>query len=148
MIAIDPGPEKSAVIRKVSEQIKYIAIMPNPGVLAFLQNHIHEPLAIEMIESFGMSVGKQVFETCVWIGRFIQAHGGQYRKVSRMEVKMHICHDSKANDATIRQALIDRFGPVGTKKAPGKLYGIKKDLWSALGIVLTAQETSGTWYRQ
>lgn len=154
MIAIDPGPEKSAVIRvhstagpawTVQPSIAYAAIIPNPAVLAFLQNHWAEPVAIEMIENFGMAVGKDIFETCVWIGRFIQAHGGQYRKVTRMEVKMHVCHDSKAKDSNIRQALVDRFGQVGTKKAKGPLYGIKKDLWSALAICVTAAETSGKW---
>jgi hypothetical protein len=40
--------------------------------------------------------------------------------------------------------LLDRFGPgrevaVGTKRAPGPLYGIKGDEWSALAVALTLQ---------
>lgn len=101
-----------------------------------------EELVIEMIASYGMPVGKEVFETCVWIGRFIQAHSSKYRLVYRADVKMHLCHSMKANDATIRQALIDRFGAPGTKKNPGLLYGMNNsDIRSAFAVGLTAIET-------
>jgi len=78
-------------------------------------------LVIEMIASYGMPVGKEVFETCVWIGRFVEA-GTYYfittEYVYRKDEKMNICHSMKAKDSNIRQALIDRFGVVGTKKNP------------------------------
>ena len=80
-----------------------------------------DKLVIEMIASYGMPVGKEVFETCVWIGRFeelgrLQNIDVEY--VYRKDEKMNICHSMKAKDSNIRQALIDRFGEVGTKRNP------------------------------
>lgn len=79
-------------------------------------------LAIEMVASYGMPVGETVFETCVWIGRFIEHLNRfaikDYFKIYRKDEKMNICHSMKAKDSNIRQALIDRFGEVGTKKNP------------------------------
>lgn len=68
-----------------------------------------------------MAVGKEVFDTCLWIGRFtelaiLQGIGVEY--IYRKEEKMNICQSMKAKDSNIRQALIDRFGVVGTKKNP------------------------------
>lgn len=66
-----------------------------------------------------MPVGETVFETCVWIGRFIEIMQRiNYTKIYRKDEKMNICHSMKAKDSNIRQALIDRFGEVGTKRNP------------------------------
>lgn len=85
-----------------------------------LKDYIEE-VVIEMIASYGMPVGESVFQTCVWIGRFVQIadfYQIPVRYVYRKDEKMNICHSMKAKDSNIRQALIDRFGPVGTKKNP------------------------------
>ena len=74
-----------------------------------------DEIVIEMIASYGMPVGESVFQTCVWIGKFAQAYE---KYIYRKEEKMNICHSMRAKDSNIRQALIDRFGPVGTKKNP------------------------------
>ena len=74
-----------------------------------------------MVASYGMPVGKEVFDTCVWIGIYVQqAHelGKSTEFIYRKDEKMNICHSMKAKDSNIRQALIDRFGQVGTKKNP------------------------------
>jgi len=74
-----------------------------------------------MIASYGMAVGKEVFETCVWIGRFIEIarlRNIEVEYIYRKEEKMNLCNSMKAKDSNIRQALIDRFGEVGTKKNP------------------------------
>lgn len=107
-------------------------------------------VAIEMIKSYGMGVGDHVFETCVWIGRFIEksiGNGCTVERITRMEEKMHICKDSKANDRSIRRALIDRFAKhdkksgKGNAKKPDVFYGFSEDIWSAFATGLTFIET-------
>jgi hypothetical protein len=57
--------------------------------------------------------------------------------IYRKDEKMNLCHSMKAKDANIRQALIDRFGVVGTKKSPGWFYGVSKDVWAAIAVGVT-----------
>jgi hypothetical protein len=101
-----------------------------------------EIFAIEMVASYGMPVGREVFETVRWIGRFQQAWRDPetVRFVYRKDVKLHLCGSARAKDANIRQALIDKLGPVGTKAVPGPLYGVKSHIWSALAVAVTALE--------
>jgi len=150
LLAIDPGTEQSAWCDYSTEYGITFGTLENPAMLGYLRRYAEDraapSLAVEMVASYGMPVGREVFETCVWIGRFLEAFGRPYRLVYRREVKLHVCASPKANDATIRQALIDRFGPgkeraIGTKKAPGPLYGMKADEWAALAVAVTAAET-------
>jgi hypothetical protein len=137
--AIDPGPAKSAGVILNGDYIVSPSIMDNDLMLQTVRMLKGQyPIAIEMIASYGMPVGREVFDTCVWIGRFIEA--AQPRSVSliyRKDVKMHLCGTVKAKDPNIRQALLDRYGCVGTKKNPGKLYGVSKDIWAALAVAVT-----------
>ena len=107
-------------------------------------------VVIEMVASYGMAVGKEVFDTCVWIGRFAQAAADKGCRVDfiyRMEEKMALCHNSRAKDANIRQALIDRFARFdkkngkGTKTKPDVFYGFSKDIWSAYAVGTTWLDT-------
>ena len=140
ILAIDPGNTQSAYalldaeLRPVS-----FGIMLNEMLLEKLysQEFYYDDLAIEMVASYGMPVGREVFDTVLWIGRFYEAAHGDKHLVFRMEEKINLCHDSRAKDANIRQALIDRFGPVGTKKDPGWFYGVKKDVWAAIAVGVT-----------
>lgn len=144
--AIDPGPEQSALVTiDESGNILFKATEPNSVVKRRLMSIAITNLVIEEIASYGMPVGREVFQTVRWSGRFEEACGSA-RYIPRLAVKMHICKSPKANDSTIRQALIDRFGPgrekaIGTKKNPGPLYGISGDQWAALALALTALET-------
>ena len=98
----------------------------------------YDTLVLEMVASYGMPVGASIFETCVWIGRFIQARKcPNYEYIYRKEEKINLCNSMKAKDSNIRQALIDRFGEVGTKNNQGFFYGFKKDIWSAFAVGCT-----------
>jgi len=145
ILAIDPGPMASAFVlmdgericlkgKKLNEDIRDI-------VFALCDADI---VAIEKIASYGMAVGADVFETCVWTGRFIERMTirdpllTRLRRIPRGDVKMHLCKSMRAKDGNIRQALIDRLGAPGTKKAPGATYGVSADIWAALAVGITA----------
>ena len=145
VFAIDPGTTQSAWVLwdTDAEQILNMGIHLNENMPDIIHRNAKDALlAIEMIASYGMPVGKEVFETCVWIGRFVHAYApsamdNSRHYVYRLEVKSCLCHSAKAKDANVRQALIDRFGAPGTKKCPGKLYGVSKDIWSAVAVAVT-----------
>ena len=156
LLAIDPGPVLSAYVLYDTTERRPLwwNKLPNDRMLdgldAVLEDDDVEDVAIEMVASYGMPVGAEVFETCVWIGRFIERLTtgpiGMPRRVFRKEVKMHLCGSMRAKDSNVRQALIDRFGPgkekaIGKKASPGPLYGFSGDGWAALGVAITAAET-------
>jgi len=145
IIAIDPGTTESAVLIWDGKSVSFPRIVENPILLQWLRASApHLPLAIEMVACYGMAVGKEVFETCLMIGRVQEIWESKLLDctlVYRKDVKMHLCHNMRAKDPNVRQALIDRFGVVGTKKKPGPLFGISSHLWSALAIGVTAFES-------
>jgi len=157
LLAIDPGNEESAVVLyDTTERLPlYFRKAPNADVALVLATTEATRLAVEMIASYGMPVGKEVFETCVWIGRFVEkwlqprtyAWESSIEMVYRRDVKLHLCNSARAKDGNVRQALIDRYGgkekALGKKKTPGPLYGMSGDCWAALGVAVTAAEAPG-----
>ncbi len=155
ILAIDPGSTESAWVALENGKPVAHAKEPNHALLCRLRAGEHAPgfnsalttvLAIEGIASYGMAVGKEVFDTCMWSGPFREAweyRGVAVQIVYRKEVKIFHCETSRANDANIRASLIDRFGgkeaAIGCKSEPGPLYGIKNDRWAALAVALTAE---------
>lgn len=139
-LAVDPGTIQTAFVLWDGQQIIEADTIPNNQMLAYLEKeHSQDTLCgIEMVESYGMAVGKEVFETVVWIGRFYQqatlSHFLPPQLVYRRYVKIHHCHDPRAKDTNIRQSLIDKYGPPGVKKSPGVTYGLVKHEWSAFAI--------------
>ena len=141
IIAVDPGSTESAFVVWDGEKIILKGKERNEDMRSILHDwgiNPHHICVIEMIASYGMAVGAEVFETCVWVGRFMEMFGeARCERIKRLEVKLWLCHDSKAKDANIRQALIDRLGVVGTKNAPGPLFGVAGDMWAALAVAVT-----------
>lgn len=142
LLAIDPGTTRSAyVLMNSPRDIAECGTLDNGDVenLIRVRDLDAHKLVIEMVASFGKPVGSEVFETCVWIGRFIGAFGGSFDLITRPQIKQHLCHSFfKVTDGAIRQRLLDLFGgkelAVGKKKTPGPLYGIKGDEWQALAV--------------
>ena len=154
ILAIDPGPTESAfvVYDTFSGVPRQWAKLPNAQMLVEVGASLDaDVLVIEGIASYGMSVGAEVFTTCIYIGRFIDRwvtsrRDSHWRQLFRRDVKLHICGSSRAKDANVRQAIIDRYGgkdkAIGRKASPGPLYGLTADCWSALGVAITAAETA------
>ena len=167
VLAIDPGNTDSgyALIDGDTCQPIEVGKIPNEQLLTALldwcigasSDYINDPdtagkpefdhIAIEMVASYGMAVGKEVFETCVWIGRYAQladvyATAVPCDLVYRRDVKLHHCGSVKAKDSNIAQALVDRFAPgqpnrgKGTKAAPGWFHGFAADMWQAYALAV------------
>ena len=153
ILAIDPGSAESAwvLIDADTRRPTAFAKEPNADLLDKLwKSADYQLAAIEMIASYGMAVGAEVFDTCVWIGRFYEAiqldSTEPVHLVKRQPIKLHHCHDSKAKDSNIRQALVDRFAPgvsnygKGTKARPGWFHGFKADCWQAYALAVYAAD--------
>ena len=114
ILAIDPGNEKSAVAildkenyyspkhdildnDKLLLQIRFGYSGPN----SLLPFYCPDTIIIERITGYNMGVGQTVFDTCVWIGRFIEAartvdYKTYHRPptvvlLPRPEIKLHLC---------------------------------------------------------
>ncbi|MGO4763829.1 hypothetical protein AB4120_14930 [Cupriavidus sp. 2KB_3] len=153
ILAIDPGTTESGWCVLADGAVTLSGVMLNRELLRMLtMRQRNDPwghvLAIEMIASYGMPVGHEVFETVRWIGRFQQAwHSPEAVKfVYRQDVKLHLCKTPRAKDANVRQALLDMFPrtgggktpQIGTKAQPGPLFGVSSHAWAALGVAVTA----------
>lgn len=148
ILALDPGTTQTGYVVYDGRKVLECGVMQNAEMLQRIQMATSPRMAIEMIASYGMAVGKEVFETCVWIGRFKQAFHtpDAVELVYRKDVKLHLCGTPRAKDPNVRQALIDLFPAtgggatpqVGTKSQPGPLFGVSSHAWPALGVAVTA----------
>ena len=156
ILAIDPGTTKSGWAVVDGLTVTFSGVSGNDELLEYLGTYrkggCEAQIAIEMIASYGMPVGREVFETCVWIGRFVQAwHTPDHVElVYRKDVKMYLCGTPRAKDANVRQAIIDRYPAIGggkcpqigVKAKPGPLFGLSTHAWPALGVALTVGATT------
>lgn len=146
ILAIDPGTVQSGWCHLYNGRVIGSGVYENSEMLTQVQAStlLANQLAIEMVASYGMPVGREVFETVRWIGRFQEAWRApdEVRLIYRKDVKIHLCGSMKAKDQNVWQALIDKLGPVGTKAEPGPLYGVKSHARSAVAVAVTAAETA------
>lgn len=161
ILAIDPGNEESAYVllnpelmpvrfAKSGNELMYMHCIEALHQVMNEDPNLDLHIAIEMIASYGMPVGKEVFDTCVWIGRLVERFKNyKVTLIYRKEEKLALCNSPRANDATIRQALIDRFAPgtpnkgKGSKRWPGWFYGFRADIWQAYAVGVTYHDLYG-----
>jgi hypothetical protein len=154
-LGIDPGPTESALCM-IDDDYRpvYFTKCTNTQLLNWFGEFdtlTEKRCVIEWISSYGMPVGEEVFDTCLWVGRFVEALsqlGIETELIKRQRVKVHHCHSAKAKDPNITQALVDRFAPgqpnygKGRKAEPGFFYGFYKDIWQAMALAVYAVDTN------
>ncbi len=153
IIGIDPGPRIQSCVAFQNGKVLAVREFAIPQETDLLRDWIFSlapgkllrnvSVCCEWIESYGMAVGKETFETVFQVGR-MQETIGPMRLIPRKDVKMHLCDTVRAKDANVRQALIDKLGPVGTKKNTGPCYGVAGHYWAALAVAVTASELPRT----
>lgn len=143
ILAIDPGPEMSAFVCWDTYRNDFISarlrhgIFENHDLCYFIRtaSKAFKLIAIEMVQSYGMGVGRSTFETCLWAGRFVECGGkNKIKMYGRPTIKGQI---GGRNDAEIRASLRIRYGEA---KKGEKLEGVKKDIWSALALAVAITE--------
>lgn len=153
ILAIDTGSRETgyAILEMPNFKLYEFGKVNNDKLVGQLEKNDFsidfDVVALEMVASYGLAVGKDVFETCVWIGRFKQAlKDCKAEYIYRKDEKMTICGSMKAKDSNIRRELIDRYAKhdfkngKGTKKNPDTFYGVSKDVWQAIAVGVTYYE--------
>ena len=164
ILAIDPGTTMSAYcVMTEGYEPTAAAKVDNNALHALIMRGGMDEMVIECMEprflggekTHGQMIGSETYETCIWIGRFMElaAHMDMpVFRVYRSEERSRLI-PSKRNglpplpegtgqtaDAQIRAALVQRFAKhdkktgKGTAKHKDVFYGFKADMWSAFAV--------------
>ena len=154
VLGVDPGPENSAyALVTGDQQVLHAEKVGNDSLIERIRQDPPAHVAIESIQSYGMAVGRSVFDTCFFIGEVIRTckdAGIPFTLYPRPEYTRRICGVGKVNDAVLRQALLLRFG--GDRKGE-PLFALKgcTDKRSAFAVavyhldVASVVIPTGTW---
>lgn len=173
VIGIDPGPTESAYSVFDGQSVLESATVRNGELILLLPKLLERKpklIGIEMIASYGMAVGAEVFETCVFIGELKMwfdlwndhyydcEEDVKYERFYRKQIVQHICGSVRAKDTNVKVALIDRIGPPHVEKmeprigkrgqelkpvkvrVPGPTYGVTGDAWAATAVAVYAYD--------
>ena len=141
ILGVDPGNEQSAYLAWDTDQQRplHMGIVKNEELEHFFTTmHPPDTVVIEFPQSYGLAVGRHIFHTCRWVGRFeaalYRAGNRDVRLIGRPSVKGQI---GGRTDAEIRASLRLRFGDA---KKGERLEGVKKDIWAALAVCVAIHE--------
>jgi len=148
ILAIDPGSSQSAFVCWDTEEHDFFPVWVYPFTKGIESNaqmarlidskpalEAFDLLAIEMVQSYGHSVGRSIFETVLWIGRFCERSLIKTKLYTRTTIKGAL--GGCRSDADVRQAIRQRYGE---SRKGEKLEGVKKDVWQALGLAIALEE--------
>jgi len=166
ILAIDPGTKQSAYsLIRDDYSIVSANKLPNEEVLELVHHGEYDVLAVECMEprfhapgagkNMGLRIGDEVYETCIWIGRFMEAacaRGKQIFRVFRSEERARLIPTKKnglppltgkvgeSGDSKMRAALIARFARHDKVNGKGRaankdfFYGFRADMWNAFAV--------------
>lgn len=162
VLGVDPGTTVSAWVhyRLDEDRVVRFGTCDNGDLLYILdvefgydeeggRDKANITLVVEGMASYGQPVGASTFTTCIWIGRFIQAWGGEFVLYPRRRVKKVLLGKDKGGDKQVRQAVLSWFGgekkAKGLKASPGPLHGMVRHEFQALalGLAYTRELRSG-----
>jgi hypothetical protein len=114
ILGLDPGPSETAYCL-IDQDFNVLTAgkAALPMILKALSVAPPDCVAIESIQSYGMAVGRSVFDTCYSIGRILQKCDDLALPTflyPRPEYARRICGVGKISDSVLRQALLLRFG--------------------------------------
>lgn len=164
ILAVDPGTDMSAYcVMQPDYSVISAAKVPNEELHSLIARGGMDELVIECMEprflggekTQGQMIGSETYETCIWIGRFMEL-------AMRMDMPVHRVYRSEERsrliptkknklpalpentgqtaDAKIRASLIQRFAKHDKKNGKGNaknkdvFYGFKGDMWSAFAV--------------
>jgi hypothetical protein len=143
VLGIDPGTTKSAFIFWDTETKRILSmdhVLNKELIDSFERIDVERRetlrVAIEGVECFGQTIGKDTIETIKWIGKFhweLGSEGIRYEEVFRTDIKLHFCNSRSAKGKNIRQAIIDRFGGDRIAKGGIKCKKCKGKGWFGAG---------------
>jgi hypothetical protein len=115
LLAIDPGPSLSGwALVTTPNKLLQCGIDSNDHLLQQVRKGEYDALAVEMVSHYGrgMPAGTDIFNTVLWIGRYIEAAPAHvpHRTCLRKKVVTHLCGRATAKDSHVRQAVIDKWG--------------------------------------
>jgi len=157
ILAIDPGNIESAYVLWDGEKMLDKNYLPNKECLSKFEQQRFQNIdcvVIEMVSSYGMPIGQNTIDTCVWIGIFKQFfHNKEVHLRFRQTVKMHHCHAlNGVNDGAINNVLKGKYGDDKTQKRPneviwndcvkhngGREY-MNGDIWAAFALATSWTE--------
>lgn len=147
VLSVDAGNIQSAYIIFCTEQKRVVqkGFLENEQFIEEILNSSFDEVAIEKIVSLGAVIGSSTLDTAYTNGRIYEAIKTKFGIISnlysRIDIKMHLCFTTRAKDANVRQALVNKFGDSSTKKNPHNTFNELEDkiyfgghFWSCLAI--------------
>ena len=154
ILAIDPGPDRSGVVALRAEPGEWPprveaahAEIETQTIVDWIKLEETRCVVCEWLTSYGAAVGASVLDTAKIVGHFERTAIDQmadFGLLTRPDVGLELCESRRAKKSQTAEAIRGLYPAtgggkrpvVGTKKAPGPLYGVKGHAWDALAVGL------------